>query len=93
MRTSDRVVLSGDAVLTLDVNAWAGLLRQRQALSGPPWYTTWDRPASIASIVEVADLRPVVLAAGHGLPLAGPGTADAIHEFAERTTRRNGAHI
>ena len=87
VRARDRVVLSGDAILTLEVNAWAGLLRQRQGLSGPPWYTTWDREAAIASIVEIADLEPSVLAGGHGLPLAGPGTAAAVHAFAERTMR------
>ncbi len=87
VRTRDRVVLSGDAVLTLEVNTWAGLLRQRQGLSGPPWYTTWDRQAAVASIVEIADLEPAVLGGGHGLPLAGPGTAATVQAFAERTVR------
>ena len=87
VRARDRVVLSGDAILTLEVNTWAGFLRQRQGLSGPPWYTTWDRPAAVASIGEIADLEPSVLAGGHGLPLAGPGTAAAVHAFAERMLR------
>jgi glyoxylase-like metal-dependent hydrolase (beta-lactamase superfamily II) len=87
VRARDRVVLGGDAILTLEVNAWAGLLRQRQGLSGPPWYTTWDRQAAIHSICKIADLEPSVLACGHGLPLAGSGTAAAVHAFAERTMR------
>jgi glyoxylase-like metal-dependent hydrolase (beta-lactamase superfamily II) len=87
VRARDRVVLSGDAILTLEVNTWAGILRQRQGLSGPPWYTTWDRQAAIASISEIADLEPSILAGGHGLPLTGPGTAAAVHAFAERTMR------
>ncbi len=86
-RARDRVVISGDAVLTLAVNSWSGLLRQAQGLSGPPWYTTWDREAATASIVAIADLEPAVLAAGHGLPLEGPGTAAAVHAFAARTMR------
>ncbi len=93
VRARDRVVLSGDALLTMEVNTWAGLLRQRQGLSGPPWYTTWDRQAAIASIRAIADLEPSVLACGHGLPLARPGTAAAVHAFAERTMhsrRRSG---
>ena len=88
VRAADRVVLSGDAVLTLEVNAWAGVLRQRQGLSGPPWYTTWDREAAIASIRAVAGLEPSVLATGHGMPLAGPGTAVAVRAFAERAGAR-----
>jgi glyoxylase-like metal-dependent hydrolase (beta-lactamase superfamily II) len=84
VRARDRVVLGGDALLTLEVNTWSGILRGRQGLSGPPWYTTWDRPAAIASIGEIADLEPSVLATGHGLPLAGPGTGAAVNAFAVR---------
>jgi len=87
VRKRDRVILSGDAILTLEVNSWAGVLRQRQGLSGPPWYTTWDRQAAINSIVEIAALEPSVLAGGHGLPLAGPGTAGAVNALAERVMR------
>ena len=87
VRARDRVVLSGDAVLTLEVNSWAGLLLQRHGLAGPPWYTTWDRRAAIGSIREIADLDPSVLASGHGLPLVGPGTAARVHAFADRTVR------
>jgi glyoxylase-like metal-dependent hydrolase (beta-lactamase superfamily II) len=88
VRERDRVVISGDAILTLEVNSWAGLILQRQGLSAPPWYTTWDRGAAIASISEIADLGPSVLAAGHGLPLATAGTAAAVRTFAERTRGR-----
>jgi len=84
VRTRDRVVLSGDALLTLEVNRAAGILCGRQGLSEPPWYTTWDRRAAVASIAEIANLAPSVLGTGHGLPLVGPETAAAIQEFADR---------
>ena len=84
VRAHDRVVLSGDALLTLEVNTWSGILRQRQGLSGPPWYTTWDREVAIASITAIADVGPTVLAPGHGDPLSGPGTATAVDAFADR---------
>jgi deazaflavin-dependent oxidoreductase (nitroreductase family) len=87
VREHDRVVLGGDAILTLQVNAWSGLLRGRQGLSGPPWYTTWSQVAATASIVEIAGLEPSVLGGGHGLPLAGPGMPAAVHAFAARTMR------
>jgi glyoxylase-like metal-dependent hydrolase (beta-lactamase superfamily II) len=35
-RSSDRVLITGDALVTLQVNTWAGLLLQRSGLSGPP---------------------------------------------------------
>jgi glyoxylase-like metal-dependent hydrolase (beta-lactamase superfamily II) len=87
VRTHDRVVISGDAVVTLKVNAWSGLLRQAQGLSGPPWYTTWDRAAAADSIAAIAALEPTVLAPGHGVPLVGPGTAAAVQAFAAQTMR------
>ena len=82
VRTRDRVVISGDALLTLRVNSWSGLLRGRQGLSLPPWYTTWDRAAATTSIARIADLEPSVLAAGHGLPSGRTGTAAAVRAFA-----------
>ena len=87
VRARDRVVISGDAILTLEVNSWPGLLWQRQGLSGPPWYTTWDRRAAVASITEIAGVEPAVLAGGHGLPRADPGTTAAVQAFAARTMR------
>ena len=85
VRAGDRVVLSGDALLTLDVNSVPGILRQRQGLAGPPWYTTWDGAAAAATIGDLARLEPAVLGSGHGFPLSGPGTAAAVRAFAERT--------
>ncbi len=87
LRARDRVVVSGDAILTLEVNTWAGILRGRQGLSGPPWYTTWDRQAAAASITRIAAIEPSVLAGGHGRPLTGSGTATAVRAFAGRAKR------
>jgi glyoxylase-like metal-dependent hydrolase (beta-lactamase superfamily II) len=86
-RARDRVVISGDAVLTLAVNTWSGLVTGRQGLSGPPWYTTWDRAAATASIAAIARLEPAVLGGGHGRPMVGPGTAAAVQSFAARMMR------
>ncbi|HVN30873.1 MAG TPA: MBL fold metallo-hydrolase [Thermoanaerobaculaceae bacterium] len=81
-READRVLISGDALLTLKVNSPLGLLLHRTGLSGPPWYTTWSARAAAESISALAALRPNVLAPGHGVVLAGPGTADACAAFA-----------
>jgi glyoxylase-like metal-dependent hydrolase (beta-lactamase superfamily II) len=85
VRALDRVAISGDALLTLRVNAAAGFLLGSQGLSAPPWYTTWDREAARASIRAIADLEPSVLGGGHGRPLTGPETAEAVREFAVGT--------
>ena len=76
-RPADRVLISGDALVTLRVNSPAGLLG-RQGLSGPPWYTTWDRQVARDSVMAMAQLEPTVLCPGHGTPVAGhpPGGCD-----------------
>jgi glyoxylase-like metal-dependent hydrolase (beta-lactamase superfamily II) len=82
-RAEDRVLISGDAMVSLQVNALAGIARGRQGLSAPPWYTTADPEAADASLGTIAGLRPRVLATGHGLPLSGPETAERIRRFVE----------
>lgn len=84
-RPADRVAITGDAIVTLRVNAPSGMLLGSQGLSGPPWYTTWDSTVARASITAIAALEPAVLAGGHGAPLVGPGTTEALRAFAERS--------
>ena len=81
VRPADRVVLTGDALVTLQVNALAGFLLGRQGLSGPPWYTTWNLRLARAAVAAIAALEPTVIGGGHGRPLAGPGTAAAVRAF------------
>ena len=81
-RPSDRVLISGDALMTLKVNTVQGLLLQQPGLSGPPWYTTWSQRAAAASIRTLARLEPTVLAGGHGTPMTDPGTAARLRAFA-----------
>ena len=81
-RPRDRVLISGDALMTLKVNTVSGLLLQQPGLSGPPWYTTWSQRAARASIGTLARLEPTVLAGGHGTPMTDPGTAARLRAFA-----------
>ncbi len=82
-RAADGVLITGDALVTLQVNTLAGVVWGRQSVSGPPWYTTADPAAARTSIRTIAGLEPRVLASGHGHPLVGPATADRIHDFAD----------
>jgi hypothetical protein len=81
-RPADRVLISGDAVVTFKIGSLSGLIRQQPGLSGPPWYTTWNRRAVRESIDRLARLRPTVLAGGHGIPMTGAETAAALRAFA-----------
>jgi glyoxylase-like metal-dependent hydrolase (beta-lactamase superfamily II) len=87
-RPSDRVLITGDAVLTTHLNSlWSFLLwgsgRNKHKLSGPPWYTTWSWQAAKKSVASLVGLEPRVLACGHGLPMRGSGTARELRAFAD----------
>jgi glyoxylase-like metal-dependent hydrolase (beta-lactamase superfamily II) len=87
-RPSDRVLIAGDAVVTVDLNSWWrfllwGLGRNQQRLAGPPRYTTWSWPAAKESIAVLARLEPRVLACGHGLPMVGSRTVPALRALAD----------
>jgi len=82
VRTADRVVLSGDALVTLRVNSLAGVLFGRQGLSGPPWYTTWSRRLAVGSIRRLAAMRPTVVGGGHGQPISDTHVDRALDAFA-----------
>lgn len=91
-RPGDRVVIAGDAVLTVEMNSvtsftWWSLGWSRQRVSGPLWSSTWNRTAAERSIVNLADLAPAVLACGHGRPMTGSETAPALCDFAARLRR------
>jgi glyoxylase-like metal-dependent hydrolase (beta-lactamase superfamily II) len=81
-RTSDRVLITGDAVVGVKLNSLWGTLLSTQGLSLPPWYTTWSWQAAKESVAALARLEPRVLASGHGIPLTGAGTAGELRAFA-----------
>ena len=83
-RASDRVLITGDAVVTMKLNSVSGLLLQRPGLSGPPRYTSWSWRVVKESVAKLARLEPTVLAGGHGTPMIGAETAGALRAFANR---------
>lgn len=82
-RAADRVLISGDALVTAKIDTVTSLLLGRAGISGPPWYTTWNATAAHESIHALASLNAEVLGGGHGAPMRGPGTAEAIADFAK----------
>jgi len=88
-RPADRVLIAGDALLTINLNSAKGFLlwslsRNNPRVSGPPWYTTWCWQAAKESVGRIARLEPRILAGGHGLPMTGPSTACDVRAFAGR---------
>ena len=87
LRPADGVLISGDTVVTVDLNSISGLLRGRQRLAGPPWYTTWNSPAARRSIAAMSAMAPQTLLPGHGHPLTVQ-TAKALRDLARDNRTR-----
>ena len=87
-RPADRALLTGDAVLTVDIAApWRNLSRAPR-LAGPPWVSTWNPRRALASARALAALDPGVLGPGHGREWTGEGTAAALRGLADRLERK-----
>ena len=87
-RTSDRVLITGDAIVTVNLNSFWGFLLwslriNRQRISGPPWYSTWNWQMAKESVAVLAGLEPRVLASGHGVPMSGDEIARKLRTFAD----------
>ena len=81
-RERDRVLLTGDAVLTASPMSVRGLVSSAPAVDGPPRVSTWDWAAAVASVGVLAGLRPEVLGTGHGRPLCGPAASRLLDALA-----------
>lgn len=83
-RPSDRVLIAGDAVTTVNLNSLWDVARQKQKMSGPPYISTWNWRAAQDSVAALAKLEPRVIASGHGVPMTGPESAQDLRAFAGR---------
>jgi len=83
-RASDRVLLTGDALVTVDMDSWVGLIGARPHLAGPPAPFTIDWGLAHASLKEMASLRPNVLGCGHGAPISDSDLPERLEKFARR---------
>jgi glyoxylase-like metal-dependent hydrolase (beta-lactamase superfamily II) len=82
-RTLDRVLLAGDAVVTVRQESLTSVALQRSEVRPPPAYFTLDWPESVRSIRKLAGLRPQVLSSGHGRTMSGPRMLAALSALAE----------
>lgn len=83
-RSSDRVLLAGDAFATMNMDSWIGLIggKKELARASAPFNMDWD--ATRESVKKLADLRPNVVGCGHGIPMRDGGLPERLRHFAER---------
>lgn len=87
LRPADRVLITGDALVTVELNRLTRLLRP--GLSEPPWYTTWERRRARDSIRTLAGHEATAVLPGHGAPLIGTGTTEQVDAFASKVSRKH----
>lgn len=80
-RRSDGVLITGDALLTVNLNSLWDFLLKKQRVSGPPYIATWNWQAAKRSVAALARLGPNVLACGHGVPITGARAAQELRAF------------
>lgn len=83
-RESDRVLIAGDAFITVEQESLYKVLTQKQELNGPPKYFTTDWQLAKKSVQVLAALKPSVAATGHGVPMNGPKLTEELKQLAEK---------
>lgn len=82
-RESDRVLIAGDAVITVNLDSLANVISKEPVVSRPPTPATPDWVSARESVRRLASLRPRVLVTGHGLPMFGDAAESGLRHLAE----------
>lgn len=86
-RESDRTLIAGDAVITVNLDSFANVVDKKPTVSRPPTPATPDWDSAEASVRLLAGLRPKTLVTGHGLPMFGDAAAFGLEELGRRIRR------
>ena len=81
-RRTDRVLLAGDAVTTMNLDSFLRTVFQRKEVCRPPTPATSNWKDARRSVELLAHLRPAVIAAGHGRPMRD--AADQLERLASQ---------
>lgn len=77
-RSKDRVLIAGDAFVTVKQESLFKVMTQTQEISGPPKYFTTDWTSAFESIKKLEALHPEVAITGHGVPMNGNELTDGL---------------
>lgn len=96
-RERDKVLVAGDAFVTVKQESLYKVLIQKQEISGPPKYFTTDWIHAKQSVEKLAALDPSVAATGHGIPMSGAElTVDLkklVQHFDEMAKPKHGKYV
>ncbi|MBU8583379.1 MBL fold metallo-hydrolase [Bacillus paralicheniformis] len=83
-RQSDRTLIAGDAVTTVEQESLFEVAIQKQELNGPPAYFTMDWTKAAESVRKLAGLKPAALLTGHGVPMKGSDFSEELLDLSDR---------
>ncbi|MEJ7860954.1 MAG: MBL fold metallo-hydrolase [Pyrinomonadaceae bacterium] len=85
-RESDRTLLAGDALATMNQDSWISNVTEKKEFCHPPAPFTSDWTAARRSVEILATLEPNAVASGHGQPFTDTETAEQLRNFARNFT-------
>ena len=86
-READRVLIVGDAFVTVRQESTSAVLRQKAEVWRPPAYFTPDWISAKSSVQELASLLPSVAATGHGIIMQGEELRSGLETLAREFDR------
>lgn len=81
-RERDRVLVAGDAVITVKQESALAVIGQEKELHGPPMYFTPDWDLARESVRRLASLNPEILVTGHGVSMRGEELTTSLARLA-----------
>lgn len=82
-RERDRLLLSGDAFITVKQDSFYNVLVQKKEINGPPRYLTTDWKAARESVEKLRALQPEIVIPGHGSAMEGAELKEGLDGLAE----------
>jgi len=82
-RERDRLLISGDAFVSLKAESTIAIITQQKEVNGPPKYLTTDWIQAEQSVKKLAQLEPEIIATGHGQPMHGPEMRKSLRNLSD----------
>ena len=86
-RDKDRILLAGDAFVTVKQESLYKVMTQEVEINGPPRYLTTDWPAAWESVKKLEALKPAIAVTGHGQPLSGQVLSEGLERLVKEFER------
>ncbi len=81
-RERDRLLIAGDAFVTVRQDELYKVYSQEAEINGPPRYLTPDWVSAKESVKKLASLKPAIAITGHGVPLMGEPLREGLEHLA-----------